>query len=155
MITVSVITVSVITISLIPVSLIIYSLITVSVITISLIPVSLIIDTLMTVSVITALFGYYISDFLCCLLPLQLVQCYLKGQSQEIFCSIFFINQFILVPLEMSKGRFNFFAFSQSYCTFKTTPRYFGNRGVFCLQQMCYSPVLWEPGSHFKSAITP
>ena len=35
---------------------------------------------------------------------------HLKGQSHEIFCTrFFFINQFILVPLEMSMGRFYFF----------------------------------------------
>ena len=43
----------------------------------------------------------------------------LKGTvSRDFLHPVFFINQLF------------FFAFSQSYCTFKTTPRYFGHRGV-------------------------
>ena len=46
------------------------------------------------------------------------------------FCSGFFLNHLILVLFEMSKGRLIVSKFPQSYCTFKMTPRYLGNRGV-------------------------
>ena len=55
----------------------------------------------------------------------------LKGQFHEIFLHpVFSTNQFIVVPFEMSYGRFDFFVFSSSYCTFMRTHRYFGYRGV-------------------------
>ena len=53
-----------------------------------------------------------------------------KGTVSQDFCSGFFLNQFILVPLDISQGCFDFFTFSQSYWTFKTTPWCYGNRGV-------------------------
>ena len=43
---------------------------------------------------------------------------------------VFFINQFILVPLEMSMGSFIFLCFYIELLHFKMTPRYFGNQWV-------------------------
>ena len=55
----------------------------------------------------------------------------LKGQSHEIFCTRFFPpNSSSWSHQRCPWAVLFFFAFSQSYCTFKTTPRYFGNRGV-------------------------
>ena len=50
------------------------------------------------------------------------VQLDLKGQSRKIFCTRFFINQFILVPLEMSMGRFIFFIFYRVIALLKWLP---------------------------------
>jgi len=43
----------------------------------------------------------------------------LMGQSHEIFLLHFFLNQFILIPLDMSKAISIVYTFSSSYCTFK------------------------------------
>ena len=56
---------------------------------------------------------------------------YIKGTvSRDFLHPIFFINQFILIPLEMSMGHFDFFAFWLSYRHFKMIPRCLGHRGV-------------------------
>ena len=64
------------------------------------------------------------------------------------FAPGFFINQIPLVPLEMSKGRFDFFLlFHGVIGLLKTTPRYLGNRGVTHLQDAKNSQVSNGPGS--------
>ena len=65
-----------------------------------------------------------------CTLYRDLYTC-LKGQSHKIFCTRFFINQFILIPLEMSLDHFwIFFVFWLSYNRFKMTPQCLEHRGV-------------------------
>jgi len=59
-----------------------------------------------------------------------------KGPSHKIFCSSFFLNQFILVLLEMFKGCFNYFHSFIELLDFKND-----------------SPVLRKPASCFTVCV--
>jgi len=50
--------------------------------------------------------------------------------SRDFLYSGFYPKQLLLVPLEMSLGHFDFFAFWLSYKHFKMTPRCLGHWGV-------------------------
>ena len=57
-----------------------------------------------------------------CLIQTLNLDLWLKGQSHKIFCTWFFINQFILVPLEMSMDRFIFMLFHRVIALLKRFP---------------------------------
>ena len=62
--------------------------------------------------------------------------------SWDFLLHFFFLNMFILVPLEMSLGHFDFVTFLSSYCTFKMTDPVLWKLG--CRNSL----LLWKPGSH-------
>ena len=75
--------------------------------------------------------------------------------SRDFLYPVFFINQFILVPLEMSMDRFYFLLlFHRVIALFKTTPRYFGNRGVATPRYFGYRGVATPRFPKYRGVVT-
>ena len=79
----------------------------------------------------------------------------LKRQSHEIFCTQFFSS----ISSFWSHQRcpwavLFFFYFSQSYCTFKTTPRYFGTRRVATPRYFGYRGVATPRCPKYRGVVT-
>ena len=88
-------------------------------------------------------------------LPKYLLK-YLKGQSHEIFCTRFFHQSVHSGSIRVVHGPFFFIflAFSQSYCTFKTNPQYFRNRGVATPRYFGYRGVATPRFPKYRGVVT-